>query len=150
MNNKNRYENRRGAALLLLGALLIIAVIIFLKTQTPQAQPSPQMPADSTTSKPSIAVPDTTLSPDVQEDTHDNVAPAAPDSIGADPRSPDEAGAEDGYWNGLYDGIAGQEQAGQDVTSNFPTEEERRIYAENYRESYIQGFREGSKQKANP
>ncbi len=145
--NKNKMNNRRDAMLLILAAVLITAIAIVLKILSPKASPDAEPGAPMRPTEKPVAIPDTTLSPDVSSDAPDSVVPAIPDSIGIDRRPPDEAGAEDGYWNGLYDGIAGQEQTEHDVTSNFPTEEERRIYADNYRESYIQGYQEGIKQK---
>lgn len=144
--NKNTFENRRGVALFLLAAALIVAVIIYFKTQAPMAEHATPPNAVPQHEGPTVAVPDTSLSPELGNDAPDSIVPAVPDSIGVDNRPPDEAGAEDGYWNGYHDGVAGVELTEHDVTSNFPTEEERRTYAENYREGYLQGFREGSGQ----
>lgn len=148
--NRHTSENRRGVALFLLVAALIVAVIIYFKTQTPTAERAAHPSAGPNAKEPAVAVPDTSLSPELGSDTPDSIVPAVPDSIGVDNRPPDEAGAEDGYWNGYHDGVAGVELTEHDVTSNFPTEEERRTYAENYREGYLQGFREGSGQEVKP
>lgn len=136
----------RLALLLIFVAVALIALIIFLKTRTGAA--SGQDAADSTAVN--IAVPDTSLTPDVREVVApDSTVTYQPDtlSVEADTRPADEAGAEDGYWDGYHDGVAGTEQSRYDTSSSYNRQQQRDLYASNYEESYHRGYAEGSRAK---
>lgn len=138
--------NPRLALLLILVAVALVALIIFLKTRTGAA--NGQDGQDSTAVN--VAVPDTSLAPDVREVVApDSTVTSVPDtlSVEADTRPADEAGAEDGYWDGYHDGVAGTEQARYDTSSNYNRPAQRDLYASNYEESYSRGYAEGSRAK---
>lgn len=138
--------NPRLALLLILVAVALVALIIFLKTRTGAA--NGQGGQDSTAVN--VAVPDTSLAPDVREVVApDSTVTCQPDtlSVEADTRPADEAGAEDGYWDGYHDGVAGTEQSRYDTSSNYNRPAQRDLYATNYEESYSRGYAEGSRAK---
>lgn len=144
MSKKNRNNYRTAAFAIVM--ILAVALIVYMKTTTGNSGNTDGTGAPDSTSLP-MAVPDTTIAPDVMPSVADSVTPAVLDSLSRDPRPADEAGAEDGYWNGYYDGVAGKEAAEPDVTSNFPTRKEREIYAANYTDGYARGYAEGSSGK---
>jgi len=133
--------NSKFALLLIIGIALMLIGIVYLKTTAHAPLPN-DLP--DTTATAAMAVPDTSLAPDVRPIVTDTVPPARPDTLERDPRPADEAGAEDGYWNGYYDGIAGRELTENDITSGFPTKRERNDYARAYTEGYHRGYAEGS------
>lgn len=92
-----------------------------------------------------VAVPDTTVAPDVLSVSPDTVVTSVlPDTIlGKDPRDPFEAGYEDGYLNGCDDGAMGQEKATYDDSSTFHAPDDRADYARGYREGYTKGYDDG-------
>ncbi len=138
---QNSSQNRLPAVLIIIAAVLTVAAIIFFKSSTPKPVGS-----DSGNSKSSgpVAVPDTSLAKDAAIPTPADTFAAAPtDSIGRDRRPADEAGAEDGYWAGYYDGVDGVERAENDLVSTFPSARERQAYADNYKEGYARGYEEG-------
>lgn len=92
-----------------------------------------------------IARPDTTEAPEtVPAQPAPTASPEAnPDSLTTDVRTPIDAGYEDGYYAGLTDGVAGDERASYDETSQFPTAAQRQSYTDAYRRGYAQGFRDG-------
>lgn len=151
MSKHNRTNPR--AIIFVLVVILAAAFVVFMKTST--NNPFDRNSADGSaaagdSAAAPMAVPDTTISTDVMPIVSDSVAPAVLDSLSRDPRPADEAGAEDGYWNGYYDGVAGKEAAEPDVTSNFPTRAERDAYAANYTDGYARGYAEGCKGKSSP
>ena len=76
--------------------------------------------------------------------TADPNVTAPPDSLmSTDERSPIDAGYEDGYYAGIIDGVAGDERASYDESSQFPTAEERKSYTDAYRRGYAQGYKDG-------
>lgn len=121
---------------------IIITVIISLKILTSQSS-APNIPQRSIPAKDNIATPDTTTSETTIPDISDTTIQAASELVGRDTRPADEAGAEDGYWNGYHDGATGGTRNEYDDTSDFPTAAERSTYAENYHEGYERGYREG-------
>lgn len=90
-----------------------------------------------------IVHPDTTATPETQPVTPTAGYPAEPDSMTMDLRVPSDAGYEDGYYAGITDGVAGQERASYDESSQFPKASQRRNYAEAYRRGYAQGYADG-------
>lgn len=90
-----------------------------------------------------IAHPDTTVSPgSVPADAAGTVEYPS-DSVTMDLRVPSDAGYEDGYYAGITDGVAGEERASYDESSQFPEASQRRNYAEAYRRGYAQGYADG-------
>lgn len=137
--------NNRLVLLFLLIAVALIGGVVSLKIMTGRSDSEKQGDSsDAVDSNGRVAVPDTSVAPGTLPVVPDTVT-APSDSVGRDPRPADEAGAEDGYWNGYYDGVAGKEMTENDVESNFPTPEQRKTYAENYAEGYARGYAEGSK-----
>jgi hypothetical protein len=141
---KKEYLNRRPVILLLLLVALMLGAIVYLKNNA-QIPVSGTLPVDDTLGN--MAVPDTTSPADVSPLVGDTVVSAPADTKGRDPRPADEAGEEDGYWTGLYDGTAGRERSEADVESNFPTQRERDSYAASYAEGYRRGYEEGSRHR---
>jgi len=130
----------RGFFLAVVVGLAMIAIIILSKKAAPGPGASMQGVRDSLAS---VAVPDTTLSPDVLPAEPESVTVALPDTLGRDKRPVAEAGYEDGYLSGMDDGAAETEGATYDETSSFPTRHERAVYAENYRKGYAEGYEDG-------
>lgn len=92
----------------------------------------------------------TTVHPDISNDQ--GIEPSAPilltDTIvGTDERDSADAGYEDGYWAGYDDAHLCAENASYDESSNFPTEQERRKYALNYKEGYQEGWEVGCRDR---
>lgn len=141
------YINRKLAFLFIVVIGAILYGIVYLKNNA--HVPDEDADADTTAERDNVAIPDTTIAPDLRPAVTDTVVATQPDSVGRDPRPADEAGAEDGYWNGYYDGVAGREMTEHDVSSSFPTREERDTYAINYTEGYSRGYEEGKRSKAN-
>lgn len=140
---KRQGINRKKAFLFLLLFVATCAVILYFKAASDKAVQDAPDDSPLNVARP-MAKPDTTVASDVRQDIADSTHLVAPDSLGRDPRPADEAGAEDGYWDGYYDGVAGKSMNEHDTSSNFPTEEERRSYAENYSEGYKRGYAEGN------
>lgn len=140
-----RQVNNRLVLLFLLIAAALIGGVVSLKILTGRTDSDGSAASsDSSGGNGPVAVPDTSVAPGTLPAVPDTVT-APSDSVGRDPRPADEAGAEDGYWNGYYDGVAGKEMTQGDVESKFPTAEQRKVYAENYAEGYERGYEEGSK-----
>lgn len=136
--------NRGLATLLIVIALALVVVIIFLKSHAGSTNGEERTTADTI----NMAVPDTSLTPDVRVAVApDSTATYQPDTLTVEPdtRPADEAGAEDGYWDGYHDGVAGKEQEHYDASSSFSRQQQRDTYAANYDESYHRGFAEGSR-----
>ncbi len=134
--------NRKTTIIIVLFTIALLSVTLYLKIGTDTSREA-ENPMD-TRATPAIAVPDTTTPPEAKEFSEpETSAPAPADSIERDPRPADEAGAEDGYWNGYYDGTARRKPSPDDVSSTFPTRNEREIYAKNYTEGYRKGYEEG-------
>ena len=146
-----RHSNpdRLRALLFFLAAVLLFGAIVLLKRGTGTRLPAA---ASDTVAPAAVARPDTSVTAEVKDiiAAPDTVAAAPADSIGRDRRPADEAGAEDGYWDGYHDGIARREPDDGDVSSRFPTARERAAYAENYTENYHRGYREGRRGEPSP
>lgn len=135
-----------------------VAVIIYLKVGANSERTFAALPTDSavlaaaSSSAVPVAVPDTTVSIEVQPivNAGNMVPPAKADStdIQRDLRSAAEAGAEDGYWDGYYDGTDGREDLKRfDDHSTFTTARARQVYAESYRDGYDAGYNVGINQQ---
>ena len=96
-----------------------------------------------------MAVPDTTVAPDILPAAPDTAAPSVlPDTLlGKDRRDPYEAGYEDGYGSGSDDGAARQPRASYDETSSFRSAREKQKYAEGYAEGYAKGYEDGEQKR---
>lgn len=151
MERKNGPSPLQGS-LIILACLLSVSLIVFLKMKSDlrspiylQTHPEVAAAIKAADSVASVAVPDTTITPDAMPHVPDTVAAAPPDSIGIDIRPASEAGREDGLAAGREDGRHGTLRATFDQTSAFPTEAGRRAYAAAYAEGYAQGYAEGLK-----
>jgi len=149
MEKKNGPSLLQGS-LIILACLVSVSIIIFLKMKSDlrspvyiQTHPEAAAAMRIADSVANVAVPDTTITPDALPHVPDTVAAAPPDSIGIDFRPASEAGREDGLAAGREDGRHGVLRATFDQTSTFPTEPERKAYAEAYIEGYAQGYAEG-------
>lgn len=140
-------NNRQKALLFLIFFVATCAAIFYFKTASDNPVSDVGKGNDAAASGP-MAKPDTTVSSDIRQDITDSVSIAAPDTLERDTRPADEAGAEDGYWDGYYDGTAGRPMNEHDTSSNFPTQKERQVYAENYSEGYKRGYAEGNTGKS--
>lgn len=155
INDKNNETKSRTQtiirAVLFAMVLVITAVaLISLKQLTNDGPLTPEGLA-ARDSLQNIAHPDTTEAPDttpapaVTTPAPQGGAPNAPaDSLTTtDVRTPIDAGYEDGYYAGIIDGVAGEERASYDETSQFPTPAQRQSYTDAYRRGYAQGFEDG-------
>lgn len=123
--------------------LLVFGGIIFLKRTSVEQRGHSSGWNNAPSAQ--VAVPDTTVSPDVLPVTPDTVAPSVlPDTIlGKDTRDPFEAGYEDGYLSGCDDGAMEQEQASYDDSNTFRSATARQEYVRGYREGYAKGYDDG-------
>lgn len=147
---KKRDANNNSPALwVLLVGIPIVAAIVYFKLAADEVTVGP-VPAGE--ERLQVAVPDTSTTAEIQAEDADAYAePVAPsDSVGVDTRPPMEAGDEDGYWDGWYDGAETGERLRYDDKSGFASEQDRKTYAENYREGYEKGFSEALKRKSKP
>lgn len=131
-------------ALFVLFCLLIVGGIIFMKRSSTEQRTTNQ-PNSSPDSHGQMAVPDTTVSPDVLPVTPETVVTyvLADTLLGKDKRDPYEAGYEDGYLNGCDDGATGNEKASFDESNNFRNKKDRDAYVKGYNEGYEKGVEDG-------
>ena len=148
-NNDPLSQKRKRSFLLIMGCILVVAGIIFLKNSVSDPKPVSPGGGDPSASSHPVAVPDTTVDPGVIPQTSDTVESyELPDTLlGRDKRSPYEAGYEDGYAAGCDDGATGKDHATYDETSNFATSADRHTYTEGYREGYAKGVEDGKQGK---
>lgn len=147
-NNHNNPNNRTRTIVVLILSVLLIAGIVYMKhSQNEQKQYAGMRGTDSTHQQ--VAIPDTTIDPDVLPPLPDTIQPAhLPDTIlGKDTRNPYEAGYDDGYATGCDDGAAGTNKASYDETNSFSTNTEKQNYVNGYREGYAKGFEDGKQGK---
>lgn len=156
MSNNNNPQNADSRTTTIIRSVLFIVVIvataaavISLKNLTNDGPLTPEGLATRDSLR-NIAHPDTgdpSGAAPVQTapaGTADPNVTAPPDSLmSTDERSPLDAGYEDGYYAGIIDGVAGDERASYDETSQFPTAEERKNYTDAYRRGYAQGYKDG-------
>lgn len=136
------HKNLLTVTLSAVAFLLVVAGVAYLKTES-TGLATDALDRGGRRDAPSIATPDTTLATDALPTANYTTQPLPTDSVGQDTRPADEAGAEDGYWSGYYDGVAGTENAQHDLGSAYADTLQRAQYAENYTEGYARGFREG-------
>ena len=122
-------------------------MVYMKKSSTGQKLLSTPLQADTASRR--IAIPDTTVAPDLLPPTADSLDfSVLPDTLlGKDKRNPYEAGYEDGYGAGCDDGAVGTHRASYDETSNFHTQVEKQNYTKGYREGYAKGYDDGSNGK---
>ena len=147
---KSDSNNNAGRVLLaLLIAVPVIAAIVYLKIETDDVVVEEPMEELKAVEEYDVAIPDTTTTTDfpvVEEDTTVYVAPN--DSVGVDTRPAMEAGDEDGYWDGWYDGAEKKKKQRYDESSAFSLKEDKDTYAKYYREGYEKGYREAASGRA--
>lgn len=124
--------------------LMIVGGIIFMKSSSSE-QRALNMSGKSSDPHSQVAVPDTTVSPDVMPITPDTVVTyvLADTLLGKDKRDPYEAGYEDGYLNGCDDGATGLERASFDESNNYHSQADREAYVKGYNEGYVKGVDDG-------
>ena len=106
-NHSSHPRKRWRVVLFIVGCLLVVCGIVYMKrTSTGQKLLSAPLPSD--TASRHIAIPDTTIAPDLLPPTADSLDfSVLPDTLlGKDKRDPYEAGYEDGYGAGCDDGAA--------------------------------------------
>lgn len=148
--NYNKYPqspNRWRAVSIVLFCLLVVIGIIYMKHSS--GEQKLLVPSGASDTAHQVAVPDTTIAPEVMLQTSDTVQPTQlPDTIlGRDIRSPYEAGYDDGYAAGCDDGAAKADHATYDETNNFATKPEQQNYVRGYREGYAKGYDNGRQGK---
>ena len=148
--NYNKYPqspNRWRAVSIVLFCLLVVIGIIYMKHAS--GEQKLLVPSGTSDTAHQVAVPDTTIAPEVMPQTSDTVQPTQlPDTIlGRDTRSPYEAGYDDGYAAGCDDGAAKADHATYDETNNFATKPEQQNYVRGYREGYAKGYDNGRQGK---
>ena len=143
MKKSDSNNNGRNALVALLFAIPIVAVIVYFKLNTDDGVEETLLePKDNVTVQ-KVAVPDTSTTVEytsIVEDT--TVYIAANDSVGIDTRPAMEAGDEDGYWDGWYDGAEQKNKQRYDEGCAFASQEDKDTYAKYYREGYEKGYKE--------
>lgn len=148
--NYNKYPqspNRWRAVSIVLFCLLVVIGIIYMKHSS--GEQKLLVPSGTSDTAHQVAVPDTTIAPEVMPQTSDTVqSTQLPDTIlGRDTRSPYEAGYDDGYAAGCDDGAAKADHATYDETNNFASKPEQQNYVRGYREGYAKGYDNGRQGK---
>ena len=148
--NYNKYPqspNRWRAVSIVLFCLLVVIGIIYMKHSS--GEQKLLVPSGTSDTAHQVAVPDTTIAPEVMPQASDTVqSTQLPDTIlGRDTRSPYEAGYDDGYAAGCDDGAAKADHATYDETNNFATKPEQQNYVRGYREGYAKGYDNGRQGK---
>lgn len=149
-NHMPHPHHRRRTLLMLVLTVAIVLVIVYLKQSASREKTlrtANGLPATAATRP--VAVPDTTVAPDILPAAPDTAAPSVlPDTLlGKDRRDPYEAGYEDGYGSGSDDGAARQPRASYDETSSFRSAREKQKYAEGYAEGYAKGYEDGEQKR---
>lgn len=145
---ENRTTTLIRAFLFVVVLIVTAATIVGLKRMTSTGDITPEGIAARDSVR-RIAHPDTTeasdMAPEAPSTTSNSGATehAADTLMTTDERTPADAGYEDGYFAGITDGVAGDERASYDETSQFPTAEDRQRYTDAYRRGYEQGFQDG-------
>lgn len=147
-NRLPQTQNKWKVVSILLFCILIVIGIIYMKHSSGE-QRQLIAPGAPDTTQPQIAVPDTSIDPDVLPQTPDTVQPSqlSDTLLGKDKRNPYEAGYDDGYANGCDDGAAGTEHATYDDSNSFSTSAEKQQYVRGYREGYSKGYEDGRQGK---
>lgn len=141
MRQSDSGSRGRLMTIALLVAIPVIIITVYFKIRSDAADAAADtVPAQVV--KQSAVVADTVEVPEVNATVEEPVEVAVSDSVGIDRRPAMEAGNEDGYWDGWYDGAETGERQRYDESSSYASAEDRRVYAENYREGYERGFAE--------
>ena len=140
MNNDNSTTLIRAVFFALIVAAAVGSVIYLKSSSDVPLTPEGIATRDSLLH---MAKPDTGEDGQVRPGTSDDTLAAPTDSISLDVRTPADAGYEDGYYAGITDGVTGDERASYDESSQFPTANDRRTYADAYRRGYAQGYADG-------
>ena len=148
--NYNKYPqspNRWRAVSIVLFCLLVVIGIIYMKHSS--GEQKLLVPSGTSDTAHQVAVPDTTIAPEVMPQTSATVQPTQllDTNLGRDTRSPYEAGYDDGYAAGCDDGAAKADHATYDETNNFATKPEQQNYVRGYREGYAKGYDNGRQGK---
>lgn len=140
MKKSDSSNNGSSVLLAILIGIPIIAAIIYFKLN---AEDDLEVEPSRVVKEQEIAVPDTTTTTEITSVVEDTVSyVAVSDSVGVDTRPAMEAGDEDGYWDGWYDGAENKKNERYDESCAFITKEDKDTYAEYYREGYEKGFKE--------
>ena len=145
MNNDNSTTLIRAVFFTLIVAAAVGSVIYLKSSSDVPLTPEGIAARDSLLH---MAKPDTDDDAHARPGTSDDTLAAPTDSVVLDVRTPADAGYEDGYYAGITDGVTGDERASYDESSQFPTPEDRRTYADAYRRGYAQGFADGLEGKS--
>ena len=143
MRKSDSNNNGRSVLVALFIAVPVVAVIIYFKLNADDGVEDTLFESDKNVIEQKVAVPDTSTTVEytsIVEDT--TVYVAASDSVGVDTRPAMEAGDEDGYWDGWYDGAEKKEKQRYDESSAFASKEDKATYAKYYREGYEKGYKE--------
>lgn len=150
-NGPSRFE----ATLIILGCIVCIVGIVFLKTASDSRSPvyakiDPVVAAKiaAADSVSNVAVPNVSLDSTVIPLTPDTVPPAPADSIGKDTRPAHEAGLQDGFLAGEDDAHNERPHASYDDTNTFSSAAEQQAYKHGYAEGYAEGLEAGAALKA--
>lgn len=147
-NKLPQTQNRWKVVSILLFCLLIVVGIIYMKRTSGEQR---QLVAPSTleSSPHQVAIPDTTVAPDVLQQAPDTVQTSqlSDTLLGKDKRNPYEAGYDDGYAAGCDDGAAATERATYDDSNSFTSTTEKQQYVRGYREGYAKGYEDGRQGK---
>lgn len=147
-NKLPQSQNRWKIISIVLFCILIVIGIIYMK-QSSGEQRQLTAPGSAGSSQSQVAVPDTSVDPDVLPSTPDTIITSQlPDTLlGKDKRNPYEAGYDDGYAAGCDDGAAHTERATYDDTNSFSSPNEKQQYVKGYREGYAKGYDDGRQGK---
>lgn len=149
MKKSDSNNNGRSVLISLFIAVPIVAAIIYFKLNADDGVDESIPVTEEKVIQKKVAVPDTTTAVEytsIVEDTM--VYVAAGDSVGIDTRPAMEAGDEDGYWDGWYDGAEKKNKLRYDESSAFPSKEDKETYARYYREGYEKGYKEAVSKSA--
>ena len=143
---KSDSNNNAGRVLIaLLVAVPVIAAIVYFKIEADDGVTEDPIDMFEEIEEYDIAVPDTTITAEitpVEEETI--VYVATNDSVGVDTRPAMEAGDEDGYWDGWYDGADKKKKQRYDESCAYSSTTDKDTYAKYYREGYEKGYREAA------
>lgn len=154
MEKKNG-PSRLEATLIILGCIVCIVGIVFLKTASDSRSPAyakinPKVAARraAADSASNVAVPNVNLDSTVMPLTPDTIPPAPADSIGKDTRPALEAGRQDGFLAGEDDAHNDRPHASYDDTNTFSSAAEQQAYKHGYAEGYAEGLEAGASLRA--
>ena len=141
------FSNSRRMMWAILLSIPFVAITVYFKLTANDSIDEEKTKLNQIDTTQDIAIPNTTIAPDVLPVVEETIAVSVPDSMGTDRRPPLEAGDEDGYWDGWYDGAETGERLRYDESSRFRTTQDRETYAASYREGYEKGFEEAKSKR---